>query len=97
MIILANQCHSNAGRVPSAIIREPGIFPIAVRSAATIRSAVDGSHCAPSSASTRRGASPCARRGSEPMHRTRAPVALFVMDAALLESCTRHADRSARS
>ena len=39
-----------------------------------IRALVLGGHCAGSSASTNAGAKPCARRGSLPRHRTRAPV-----------------------
>ena len=62
------------GRVPSATNRENGCLPAAVRKAATMRSPVFSGHCAGSSASTRTGASPCARRGSLPMQRTRAPV-----------------------
>ena len=54
-------------------MREPGILPMLVVSAASIFSAVVCGHCAGSSASTSAGASPCARFGSEPMQRSRAP------------------------
>ena len=75
--IRANQCSSCAGFVPMATNLQLGCFPAAVRSAASIRSDLLGSHCAGSSARIKHGASPWARRGSEPRTRTRAPVSLF--------------------
>ena len=74
-----NQLSALSGCVPSAIRRALGILPMLVRNAAIILSALDASHCAGSSASIRVGASPCARLGSLPMHRTAAPVGLWTM------------------
>lgn len=82
---------------PVARMREPGILPIAVASAARILSEIPGGHCAGSSAMTSRGASPCARAGSLPMHRTRAPVGRYSTVATFAESCRRQSLRTVRS
>ena len=46
--------------------RSPRSLPIAVRSAASMASRLPGSHCDGSSASTSKGANPCARFGVGP-------------------------------
>ena len=71
---LLNQCPESAGRVPNATRRLPGILPSPVTMAANILAPVLVGHCAGSSNSARTGARPCARLGSDEMHRTRAPV-----------------------
>ena len=91
--IRANQCNGSSGRVPRATKRDSGCFPAAVRRAASIASAVVDGHCAGSSANTSTGARPCARRGSDPMHRTRAPVSRFSIRASCAESQRRHLRR----
>ena len=86
--IFAKKCSASAGRVPSATNRLWGCLPAAVFSADTIRSAVVGGHCEPSSANTKTGANPCAAAGIAP-DATDASAGFPVFDSGLLRRVPR--------
>ena len=77
------------GRVPSATSREPDTLPSPVRSARDLPSLEATGRRAGSSANTENGRRPCARFGSDPIHRTRDPVSGCSRIAAFCESCRR--------